>query len=680
MNIASVASSFLQVSNEHTLTLTLEQSKVYQAPGFTTAERTAQRLFCARRCGWLPVCIDLTYESVRSRLAVSLLVLQLCLEFMLSVILPTLGFAGMSSCADAEALLGPALSPEAREAAESLNVSASALLGPFYAHYAYLILACLALSKWNSPIYCLVGTCMAVYQAITTTVVESGPCTRLLQMAPMRLPSGGSRSAYIANFTDTVALFNLSQLVCTWVIAATLIPLSLQLCLRRHRREILLCGTETQGASETEGGPAAGALAAAATGSSPAALLHRFLQLSRLVPLRHVVACTLTSFTLVLVSINVSSLLRIALEEYNELRAQVAGVSSSVDTVLGVVHDALAFMPLTVQLAAAFYIALQAYSFYPIARHTLALRQRYRCLLPLRQAHLAAAAGGAAQSAAGSAKTPLLSANYMPPQAGAAEEAPLAAAAAGAAAGAAPPPPAEEPGWNSMTDRYGLTVLGATPMEDAELTLAPDLRRFAFLGASSYIVTHTVLHLVVCLTLALLLMALWAALVLSCGGLSQSLLFLATAARTQLLGLLTSTLLPYLFLYVIGPGLALLGLQASKVCQPCRRAFVCAFSCCALADGPYVLAPQAWAAVDGVLSVTAGVVFGVLDAVTRLALALVWALVRTALLHEPVVPRVFASLDRGYNSYGGMMRAFLVRDMDLEESGASLPAQGHQLC
>ena len=69
-----------------------------------------------------------------------------------------------------------------------------------------------------------------------------------------------------------------------------------------------------------------------------------------------------------------------------------------------------------------------------------------------------------------------------------------------------------------------------------------------------------------------------------------------------------------------------------------------------------------------------------IDAFTRLGLALGWALVKTALIYEPVVPRVLASLDSPFMAYGGMMRTFHIKDMDFEETGEHLPALGHQLC
>ena len=104
-----IASSFLQVSNAPSAHLTLEQRRVFQVPGFSPSERSIQRMFCTRKCGWMPVCLDLSFESVRSRLALALLVIQLCTEFMWSVILPALNFSGMTTCAAAVALLEPAL-------------------------------------------------------------------------------------------------------------------------------------------------------------------------------------------------------------------------------------------------------------------------------------------------------------------------------------------------------------------------------------------------------------------------------------------------------------------------------------------------------------------------------------------------------------------------------------------
>lgn len=653
------AGTFLQIVNEDsTAPLSPALARVYTAPMFTQAERAAQRACCARRCGWLPVPIDLSFQATRSRVALSLLTIQLCSQLILQVLLPALGFATISGCAAAAASLHPAPAPDE----DSLDVSAYALLNPFYLHAAYLVFACLGLSQWNSPIYCLLGCGFALNRAVYVALAESGACFQLLLMPSTRLPSssGGGRDAYIGNFSDSVAYFGLFQVACTCVVAGALALLSLQLCLRRRKGEIALC--------EMESGPAGGGgggepgepprpMALPPCGGPLAARARSFARQLHLVPLRHVVACALSSFSLALVSINISALLSSALSTFDGLRAQVKGVSAAVDASLATVRDALVFTPTIVQVVAAALVLLQLYSFYPIAKHALALKQRYKCVEALRSASSRGALPASAP-ATGSEKL----------------TAPLLSASASSEDGAA------DGGLDSKTDAFGLTILGASQLEDAELLLAPDLRRFYFLGASSYIAAFTVVQAVVCLVTAALAALVWVGLVISCGGTANTLLYLLTAARAQVAMLVVGTILPYLFVYCVGPALALVGLRASAVCSPLRRVAMLLCSCALISDGPFVLAPRVLAAADGLLSITAGAFFGVIDAFTRLGLALGWALVKTALIYEPVVPRVFASLDSPFMAYGGMMRTFHIKDMDYEETGEHLPALGHQLC
>lgn len=651
------AGTFFQVVNEgSSLPLSPALARVYTAPMFTQAERAAQRACCARRCGWLPVPIDLSFQATRSRVALSLLTIQLCSQLILQVLLPALGFATISGCAAAAASLHPAPAPEE----DSLDVSVYALLNPFYLHAAYLVFACLGLSQWNSPIYCFLGCGFALNRAVYVALTEGGDCFQLLLMPSTRLPSssGGGRNAYIGNFSESVAYFGLFQVACTCVVAGALALLSLRLWLRRRKGEIALCGMESRPAGGGGGGEPGEpplTMALPPCGGPLVARARSFARQLHLVPLRHVVACALSSFSLALVSINISALLLSALSTFDGLRAQIKGLSAAVDASLATVRDALVITPAIVKVVAAALVLLQLYSFYPIAKHALALKQRYKCVEALRSA---SSCGAPPASAAGSEKLtdPLLTAGASSEDGAACE------------------------GLDSKTDAFGLTILGASQLEDAELLLAPDLRRFYFLGASSYIAAHTVVQAAVCLATAALAVLAWVGLVISCGGTANTLLYLLAAARAQVAMLVVGTILPYLFVYCVGPALALVGLQASAVCSPLRRVAMLLCSCASLSDGPFVLAPRVLAAADGLLSITAGAFFGVIDAFTRLGLALGWALVKTALIYEPVVPRVLASLDSPFMAYGGMMRTFHIKDMDFEETGEHLPALGHQLC
>ena len=675
--------AFLQLSNsDGDRPISLEHAKVFEMPGFTRSERDAQRAFCASCCGWLPVVMDLAYESSRSRLALCLVLLQAFSEMLLQVFLPQVGFPTVPSCGlAAEALASdPSSNFINFSAADRASIDA-ALPAAQILFYAYLLSALLGLSRWNAPCHVLLGAALATASFCVSTLADAQYCFRILPLppTPVIFPEGADVN-YSGNSSSAVVLFNLLRWGCTVVVGLVLLLKTLPVVRAWRHEGQAMCSMARQGPSAS-GSSEAPAFYASSGPASPTLwsraqhlLLDFYTRRVLAVPVRHVVACALSTLGLLLLAINLTSLLAAMLELVVLLRGDVNDPTFRPngplpdddplilmvlfvraipwqDRVLGTLEDALRYAPLGIQCTAATLILAILYSFYPVAAQHAALTARYRVTLPLRRR--AALSSGSA-SASGSEKAALLGGEV-------------------AAAGAADAPADAAPGWGSKTDAAGLTVLGATAVEEAELLLAPDLRRFYFLDASQYIVAHLAVNLIVCLITTLLVILLVAGLVIACGGFAQTLLWVLAAARAQAWALCTVTLPPYLLLYVIGPALACCGLQAATVLAPCRGCYMRCCSWASVSDGPYVLSQRALLLRDALLSVTLGAFLGVVDALTRFALSLLWGALRTVLLHEPVVPRAAASLDRPFMAHGGMMRMALAAHMDVEETGEAMP-------
>jgi len=378
------------------------------------------------------------------------------------------------------------------------------------------------------------------------------------------------------------------------------------------------------------------------------------------------------------VTLNLSGLLAEAAAQLDAARVALPPVPL-LAKVFDAARGALRWSPLALQLSAAALVAAQLWSFVPVSNHVRALRRRYRATAALRRRRAAPAPGEGAPLLAGAlgARDPLsLGAPLLP-----SADAP-AAPGPGAAPLSCPPPAAG--GAGSVTGGVDCDgggggggvppppPRGAAPLDDAEALRAPDLRRFSFEDASAYIVAHVAVHLLACLIIMAFSVLAVSGVVVACGGAHAALLWAAAAARVHVYAFATTTLPPLVFVYAVAPLAACLGVDLAAACRPCRRAYVGALGWALLTDGPFVLAPRALLVYDTALSVTLGLFFGVVDALTRIALAVGWGAARAVVLWEPVVPRALASLDRPYMAYGGMLRAHSALLLDVE-AGDDLP-------
>jgi hypothetical protein len=71
----------------------------------------------------------------------------------------------------------------------------------------------------------------------------------------------------------------------------------------------------------------------------------------------------------------------------------------------------------------------------------------------------------------------------------------------------------------------------------------------------------------------------------------------------------------------------------------------------------FVTVPRLFLGFDAVMSFTVGLIGGASGALQRLAMAVGFAFVRTALLTEPVLPAVLALHDPAFAAHGAMMKS-----------------------
>jgi hypothetical protein len=306
------------------------------------------------------------------------------------------------------------------------------------------------------------------------------------------------------------------------------------------------------------------------------------------------------------------------------------------DAVAGVLEDSVHYAPLGIWGVTACLILAIAHSVYAVARQQHFIAARYAAA---REALPVGAQAHAAPAAVAAAAAPREAASFQ----GAQKEGSAAAAAANAAAAAR-----DAPDVGLKTSPFGVDVLGASVNEQLELSLAPDLRRFKLFNASQYIVAHLLTHLVVAMATTALVVVVSAAAVYALGGFGPLFSFLLVCFRAAAWSFAVTTAPPYLLLYVVAPLCKLFGTDAAAVLRPFRDCYLACCACAAYSDGPHVLAPRALLAVDALLSATLGVVVGAADALTRFAMAITWGVLRSVVMHEPVVPRAVSSLDRPF--------------------------------
>lgn len=87
------------------------------------------------------------------------------------------------------------------------------------------------------------------------------------------------------------------------------------------------------------------------------------------------------------------------------------------------------------------------------------------------------------------------------------------------------------------------------------------------------------------------------------------------------------------------------------------------YACC-IARGTRIFHPRALLTMDLFMTVTLGVASGVTSGLVRFVLGVVRLLVEMTMLNRPLVPPPFATLDSGFQAYGGMVMAAWAAEID----------------
>ena len=688
---------------------------VVEPASFTPEERRRQRSFCSRtlnRGSWLPVVADLAWGRTYSQTGVALVLTQVFLKLLLQTYLPRFGLPSIRLCGDAVLALYVEdydFNDFTEEDFYALKDYADINLDLYFS---YMFFALVALSPWNAPMFVFVGTALSIASFGLQTFVDARFC--------FRLASYKNSVVYFSedefgNFTHGIAFYNLARWAASLVVSIILLRLSIKMAWA-------LCNGKAAFLSPTLG-PNSPQQDKSSHESSP---LRRcatetasfWREKFASVPTRHVFASLISSIGLVFVSIYFTGFITMFGDLFSEIRTclndETCRPSSGEDLsifdyiiygllnipeftreqILGTLQDICTYGPYGVWAVMAAMLCAILYSFIPISAQHGVLVKRYAAIKLMQ--HIARVERPPRTVLDGES----FQAGYeCPPQVDVArnversrsspDREPVHNVPAGYGVlpkwqvpteNASPGPVSASPSKSIEGDaREPLLTQpeAAIPIQHLLYPLksesAPDLRLFSYFSATQYVLSHLLTHLVVFLFATFLVTLIAAALVIYFGGFAALGIILVTTVRAQLYTFCVNTLPSIFVAYVITPVLGLVGVKISTLLWPFRRLYMALFFWLRFDDGPFVLAPRVLLAIDLLLSATVGAALGVVDAFTRIILGLLWGVLRTVVMHEPVVPMALAALDRPYMAYGGMMKMAHVELFDSEATGEDIP-------
>ena len=379
----------------------LLQTSLKDTAYFTPEERFRLRasFHC---CRFLPVCCDFSLERHRSRPAAALVYLQAALSTLLLLYAQT-GPFGIPSCRSAHA--------------------AQPSLSDLYLYPLYLLFATLALSRFQSPPWLFVGLIASLTFFAVSCADELPHCASLSQTPAMALAGNAAAPPSLLLVSSVVAAYGFFKWLATLLVTCEL----LRLCviLMRDitcRGARLSCAVDDGGEGVVLQAPAEAAVAAVELSPAPAtaqaeaaelvvdaeavelpraspsanttAAVHEAAAAPKLplrqvvldalldaakrpaeVPVRHFVACMLTSLFLLFIAAATQGWC-------NTFRVLLATFSPSVDdptlnSFLGIVSLVLQYLPYGVWLATACFWGIHVSSIYAVSNMHRHLRQRY---------------------------------------------------------------------------------------------------------------------------------------------------------------------------------------------------------------------------------------------------------------------------------------------------------------
>jgi len=212
----------------------------------------------------------------------------------------------------------------------------------------------------------------------------------------------------------------------------------------------------------------------------------------------------------------------------------------------------------------------------------------------------------------------------------------------------------------------------SNPPPDPRYHLAPDLRNSGHFSGYAYVVSHLLVHLAIFFVTCVLVGFLVLGVMIKFGGFQNVLPALTVLLRGQIYTLVTK-LIPIVSDNVLLPLLAVLNIDPVVIFAPFRTVYIFFAGITSYSNGPYVFSPRIMLFLDTVLSLTVGLVLGIVDAVTRLGVSLFWGLIKALIMWEPVVPPGIASIDQSYMAYCSMLKGSHIEMCDIDELGEEYP-------
>jgi len=648
-------------------TSTSDQDRLLEPSIFTKDERRYQKEWLRKVCcsfsSRVPVCTDFFFERVRSRIAYVCISIQIYFYLVLEwdIVLSPLGFDPLPDCA--QTLV------EIDYYDDSYNIPKK-LINDILSFYdisrnfmpVYLFLSSIALNSWNSPAWTILGAIIAIVNLAYISISNGQFCTEVNELIP-RLGNDPSGLPFFASGYPlrVIYFYNVLKIAFTSIVTLTLIILAISSINKKIRGKKKLFVQEESGYKQPVINRKQNS-----SNLKPAFSVDFVLSFTRdffenrlqVAPLRHVVACVLTT-TVIFAMSSVFALITDVFRAFNTAlwdycKSQIdldpfeppvpiddpdfinylyEWISSTdplillaicfqnfgdhfFNLVFGSINDILAFAPFLIWVVALSLLVSILYSFYPISNQHEVLTKRYEGLQMQKRY----------RRHKESAKT-------------------------------------------QKDDNEDDSNLFSTYPADPMYHLAPDLRKVGYFSSFQYVVSHLLVHVSVffftCILLALLILGL----TIACGSFQNILPVLAAAFYAQIFTIIRM-IVPFFGDYVILPSLRLSKVDPATLFAPFRSMYISIVGIFAYSDGPYVFSPRIMMFVDTLWSLTIGIAIGIADAFSRLILSLISGLFRTVVMSEPVT---FASIDRPYIAYCSMMKGAHIELFDIEELGQEFP-------
>ena len=661
-----------------------DEDRLLEPSIFTTEERKKQKGWWKKACcgmsNRLPVCTDFYYERVRSRLAFVCIAIQIYFYLVMesSIVLPNLGFYPLPNCAQTLYALNQDVYNKYVMPAEdidtyNLNINYFVVSQP-----AYLIFSSIALCSWNSPIWTILGAIMAIMNLSFSSIINGRFCAVLSDKAPaIKVETTGLPASVEGYPIDVILGYNLVMFSLTVVVSFAVILLAINALRKKLNGEKLL-EQEKTGFRQPVIGGGRSLLPFSLSIEYVVSFVTDFLNRRVLaVPLRHVVASALTSAVILAVT-SVIVLFIDSLEVVNKLmwnlcRSNIVlstfdppvpyndpdfrayllqwidsnggplvliafGLQNFVEEfvinqIFGSLNDILTYAPYGIWLVAGGFILVILYSFYPISHQHEVLVKRYEGLQILKRNKRLTESDQTMNKE--KLKSP---SNNI----------------------------------HRSLDKENDLSLSTNPPPDPLYHLAPDLRNAGHFSSYQYVISHVLTHVsiffITCFIVALIVLGI----MINMKGFQNVLPYIIASLNSQIFKII-NTAVPLLCDYILLPLLSVLNIDPAYVFSPFRVVYVFFAGFFMYSDGPFVFSPRIMMFFDTVLSLTYGLIVGIVGAILRIGISLFWGLFRTVIVWEPVVPVAFASIDLSYSAYCSMMKGAHIEFCDIEELGQEFP-------